>query len=410
MRTRPAAPANGVRRRPKDRKAQILRAAAESFSARGYHAVGMDDIAAQLGISATALYRHYANKYDLFRACVLALGQQLVDATAFCDELPSDAEPDAVCRRIVAALTEVAIANRESSGLYRWEGRYLRGDDQSVLMAQIQVVNRRIQRPLMAQRPTVTSVERWILSAAALSVIGSIADHRVKLSAPQIRALLPELVGTVLAAELPSPREAAEQPSVTPRPAPPLQAIGRYEAVLQQSLLLFDKQGYHETGIGEIAASVGIPPSGIYRYFAGKQDILCAVFRRAADRISAELSSVLSGETNPVAALHALIGKYVANSFANRSLAHVYYTERVNLPDADQEMLRDVQRATVDSWVRLVTAARPGLDAAPARFAVHAAMALVIDLGRLVSSDDTAHLQAAVRRLMAVTLGLPAPS
>jgi hypothetical protein len=35
---------------------------------------------------------------------------------------------------------------------------------------------------------------------------------------------------------------------------------------------------------------------------------------------------------------------------------------------------------------------------------------LVIDVGRLVSSDDTAHLQAAVRRLMAVTLGLPAPS
>ncbi len=60
---------------------QIARTSAEAFSAHGYHAVGMETIAAKVGISAAALYRHYAGKYDLFRGTVLALSQQHVDCT-----------------------------------------------------------------------------------------------------------------------------------------------------------------------------------------------------------------------------------------------------------------------------------------------------------------------------------------
>ena len=76
--------------RPRDRKAQIARASAEAFSALGYHGVTMEDIASRVGVSATALYRHYSGKYELFRGAVLSLGQQLVDATALPD--PSDAD------------------------------------------------------------------------------------------------------------------------------------------------------------------------------------------------------------------------------------------------------------------------------------------------------------------------------
>ena len=82
----------GIRRRPKDRKAQIARASAEAFSTLGYHAVSMEAIASRVGISATALYRHYPSKYDLFRDAVLALGEQLVGCTAFADERAPDAQ------------------------------------------------------------------------------------------------------------------------------------------------------------------------------------------------------------------------------------------------------------------------------------------------------------------------------
>ena len=199
-RTRPTS-AVGVRRRPKDRKAQIARASAEAFSALGYYGVSMETIAKRVGISAAALYRHYSSKYELFRDAVLNLGQQLVDCTAFVDEPAGD--PELAMRRIVSALVDTAMANRESGGLYRWEGRYLRGDDQATLIAQMRMVHHRMQQPLMVIRPELTSRQRWTLTTSVLSVIGSIVDHRAKLPAIQVRALLADLADAVLAADLP---------------------------------------------------------------------------------------------------------------------------------------------------------------------------------------------------------------
>jgi hypothetical protein len=58
--------------------------------------------------------------------------------------------------------------------------------------------------------------------------------------------------------------------------------------------------------------------------------------------------------------------------------------------------------------MRLLTSARPELTSTQARFLVHAAMALVVDLGRLVhyedSADNSAYPQACVRKLMELTV------
>ena len=51
---------------------------------------------------------------------------------------------------------------------------------------------------------------------------------------------------------------------------------------------LFNRKGYRDTTMEEIASAVGMPTSGIYRYFSGKNDILAAIYRRAADRLSSE--------------------------------------------------------------------------------------------------------------------------
>ncbi|BBZ10840.1 TetR family transcriptional regulator [Mycobacterium branderi] len=405
MTTPPAEPATQVRRRPKDRKAQIARAAAEAFSAQGYHAVSMEAIAAKVGISAAALYRHYSSKYDLFRGAVLALGQQLVDSTAFADDEPADADPAAMLERLVDALIDLALANRESGGLYRWQARYLHGEDASTLADQLRLVNHRIQRPLMAIRPALTSAQRWMASAGALSVIGSIVDHRVRLPHDEIRALMAEAALAVLAAELPHPDDAIARPTAWRIFS---SDAGVYEALLGASMVLFNHHGYSETSMSQIASAVGIPVSGIYRYFSGKCEILSTGLRRAADRVSGHLSAILGDLREPRQMLTMLIEAFVATSFANPELASIYYTERVNLTRTDQELLRDVQRTTIDSWTRLLEAARPALTAAQARFLVHAAMALVVDLGRLVhyedSAEQTAYPQACVRKLMQATL------
>ena len=398
-RTRPAS-GDAVRRRPKDRKEQIARASAEAFSTLGFYGVSMDTIASRVGISAAALYRHYASKYDLFRDAVLSLGQQLVDATSFVDGTVCE-DPRTELRRLAAALTDTAMTNRESGGLYRWEGRYLRGDDQASLIAQMRTVNHRIQRPISIRRPDLSSRQRWTLSTAMLSVIGSIVDHRAKLAAVQVRALLVDLAEAVTAIELPDIDDVTEEPRV-PRSA--ATEPSKYEALLNESIRLFNINGYRDTGMEDIAAAVGMPASGIYRYFAGKSDILSAVFRRAADRLSDELTAITASIADPEEALTAVIDAYVARSFAQPELDYVYYTERLNMSPTDQKILRNMQRTTVQSVVELVVAVRPEWTPGQARFAVHAAMALVIDLGRLMQYANAPQNRAVLQRLLDVTL------
>lgn len=360
----------------------------------------MESIAAEVGITAAALYRHYSGKYELFRDSVLSLGQQLDDSTA--------AHPDDGAQRPaenfdwqVRALIDTTIANRQWAGLYRWEGRYLNDTDQAQLMAQVRTVNRRLHPPVVAVQPGLASRHKWTLSTAVLSVIGSIADHRAKLPAAQIHSVITELALAVGSAQLPP----LDADAVRPQFAHP--DVGKYEALLRESMRLFDSYGYPETSMDDIAAAVGMPTSGIYRYFGGKSELLAAALRRAADGVSAELAAVRSKPGTPHEVLSRLARAYVARSLANPELANIYYSERMNLASDDAVMLDNIQRDTVDSWVRLLLDVRADLSSAQARFVVHAAMALVIDLGRLSGHDPATEPQ--VRCLVELALFGPDP-
>jgi AcrR family transcriptional regulator len=241
-----------------------------------------------------------------------------------------------------------------------------------------------------------------MLSSSMLSVIGSIVDHHAKLPAIHIRAVLAEVAMAMSTADVSdAPAEAAAGAS---RRRVPGVDPSKYEALLTESVHLFNRKGYRDTTMEEIASAVGMPTSGIYRYFSGKNDILAAIYRRAADRLSSEASSILGAVTDPEEALTGLIDAYVKRSFDHPELAYVYYTERVNMAPADQKILRNLQRATVESWVRLVTSIRSDWTVGQARFAVHAAMALVIDVGRLVHYDNTVASRVLVARMLDLTL------
>lgn len=56
-----------------DRRKLILNAAGELFIARGYSGVTMEDVLAKVGGSKATLYRHFADKAELFQAAVEAL-------------------------------------------------------------------------------------------------------------------------------------------------------------------------------------------------------------------------------------------------------------------------------------------------------------------------------------------------
>lgn len=67
------------------RRAQIRAAALRAFTAKGYHRTSVADVVAESGLSAGAIYGHYAGKSELFAAVVEELlgrrAQEIVDAS-----------------------------------------------------------------------------------------------------------------------------------------------------------------------------------------------------------------------------------------------------------------------------------------------------------------------------------------
>ncbi|WP_159843447.1 TetR/AcrR family transcriptional regulator [Nocardia sp. CY41] len=386
-----------IRRRPKNRRAQIAAASAAAFGALGYHGVSMDDIASGLGISSAALYRHYPSKYALFREELLRVGQAMTESV----ELPEEAadwSAEQRLRHVLDALIAVTIDNRPTVTLVRWEVRYLEPDDQITLNEQQATVLGALGGQLSALRPELAEDDVRVLRAALLSTITSIADHHAALPAKPLARLLHSACWAIAYAKLPATR------AVEPVAVVEIPDSFKHELLLRKAVELFHERGYPNVSVEDIATAAGLSAaSAVYRFYRGKSDILAAAFRRAAERVSGAIGPAVAAATDSEDALTALITQYVAGSFAERALTFVYYTEFQHVPTEERTVLRNIQRLSVEEWARLLREVRPELTPAEARILVHAAFAVVVDLGRAFGNEPLA-AQDRVRLLMQLVL------
>ncbi|WP_310739090.1 TetR/AcrR family transcriptional regulator [Microbispora sp. H10830] len=75
----------------RNRRAEILEAAADLFAARGFHGVSIEDIGAAVGVSGPALYRHFSGKEALLAEMLLDISERLREQGA---RLATTADPD----------------------------------------------------------------------------------------------------------------------------------------------------------------------------------------------------------------------------------------------------------------------------------------------------------------------------
>lgn len=378
--------------RPANRKALILDAAARTFTERGYHGASMDDIAAAVGITATALYRHFPNKYALFVDCTSAMIDRLLQAV---DHLP-DARS---LTDLLRAVTTVTVDHRSSGGLYRWEGRYLQVDDRRVLRAKFgRLVD--TTSAAIAAEDDASGADR-LRAAAALGVIASITMHRTTIGQRHAQRLLVEAAARTALSDGPEP---GQSPAVE-LPSPPV-ARTRRAQILAAAIPLLHQDGFANVPVSRIAQAVGVTPSAIYRHYPGKVDIVFAACAQAAALLAQAVDAALAGVTDPSTAVQLLACTYTAFSFEHTALIGVAEAEIVGLPADLQRPLVDAQRAHIAAWEEQLTAARPDLDSRSARTLIHAAFGAAVESGRELRWVDSAENRAMVSSLIVSALGV----
>jgi AcrR family transcriptional regulator len=364
-------------RRPADRREQILAAASALFIDRGYHNVSAADVAAAVGITAPALYRHFRGKRELLYH-VVAEGLGRLDTTITRASDLADA---------LARLSTGTVERPGLSILWQREARHLPDGEREHLRRHLSQIAAQLGVLITSARPRLTDADAELLAWAVLAVYGSLATHRVSLPRRRLVALLQHLGASAAHCAIAAPPSAQQQP----RPAAAETPTSRREQMLTEAIRLFDERGFQSVSTDDIGAAVGASGPSVYKHFPAKTDLLVAAVTRAGERRDLGIAQALADAPGAQQALPALLRAYVDFALEHSHLIGLLISERDQLPEQNRPRARQVQRDHIALWVTLLDQARPGLDPAQARIRVYAALTFVhnaVRTSRLVQRPD----------------------
>ncbi len=367
---------SAVKRRPKDRKQQILEQAVRLFIDRGFHSVKLEDIAEASGVTARAVYRHYDNKHALLAAAIRAGQEQYQSARLLANgELVSTHRP---LSADLPDLVTAAVASRSLTVLWQREARYLDVTERMEVRHRINAIVAGIEASIRLEMPDLDSRHSELRAWAVSSVITSLGRHNFTLPNDELHQLL---FGACLAAASTRPVRALdtddEPPSTGGRAL-----FSRHETLLAAGAHLFRAQGYPAVSTSEIGKGVGIAGPGLYRSFSSKQAILDTLISRLDDWWTLECIRTLRAESDATECLRALVAGRVRVSLDDPDLVAVSVTE---LSYASNEVRDRYVRNQADReavWSDLIGKLVPRTTPAEARLLVAAANSFIDDVVR----------------------------
>jgi AcrR family transcriptional regulator len=347
------------------RRQQIIEVAADRFRTSGYHNVGINDIAEDLGLTGPALYRHFRNKQELLLATV----ENAVDGF-----VAAYAQPHQDLRELLDALAGAALESRFSGVLWQREAVHLPKDQRHGLELRFRDALRPLRLLIAQHRPDLDASDIDLLLWACQAILASVGYHTVKLDASRTRSVLAGAATAVCD----SPALPASGPGrPTPTPVQRLLPASRREAAIVAAARLFAERGYQAVTIDDIGAAAGIAGPSLYHHFPSKSAILIAQLTRCLDSMMFDLWAALDLAGDAEEALRLVLVSVVRTNLEHGIVMGALINEMVYVPAGERLELRRVQHDYTTEWVALLTGFRPELSDGEAQVLVEATHAMI---------------------------------
>jgi AcrR family transcriptional regulator len=204
---------NGRPPRTRDpaRKQRILTAAADLVARNGFSSVSMEDIGDAVGITASAIYRHYDSKTAVLTAMfdrvidrLLSEGQRLAAG--------GEADPRAALRQLIDGQIDFVVDDRDVAQVYFREIANLPEADRRSLRRKQRLYLEDWVHLLTELRPGLDDSAARAIVHCAIGAIQSTLQHSAGLPEERLRALLRQSAIAVLTAE-PDQSDSPSSPS-----------------------------------------------------------------------------------------------------------------------------------------------------------------------------------------------------
>lgn len=353
-------------RRPRNRKQLIVTAAAKQFERAGFHDASIADIAAEVGITGPALYRHFRNKHELLVAAIDLEIEQLDRAYGGATELSE----------LLDGAARTLLRPGRAHTLWQRSNLFLDHDQRAELSARYLAALKPLRTAVGDARPERSQVDIDASAWAIHAVLGSgRAFERAKVDRDRARELMVAAATAVV--DLPDlvPAEAATGPTAVPVTG--LMAASRREAALSAAVRLFAERGFQSVGMDDIGAASGISGPTLYHHFPGKSAILAHAIMRCLDALYFDLAAVLASTDDPAEALELALASYVRINVSQGDALAALTTEIINAPEDERAQIRRMQHDYVNEWAVLLTASRADLSPAEADALARSAQSVI---------------------------------
>lgn len=386
------------RTRPANRRATILATATRLFFERGFASVTIGEIATEVGVAPSAIYRHFGSKSEILiaaiRASIIPFSDVLLDA--------GHATNSRSLQKRVSDLVQTALANRELGVLWQREARNLDPSDRKMLRSELRAPTHYFAGYLESERH-MTESEADLISWCTVAVLISVGFHNLNLPHRPHAALLVDLAYTLVTADGLESSGSAVPPESVER-----SAVSRKQALQAGAIQLFAERGFAAVGINEIGEAVGVAGPTLYSHFPSKETLLWSAMEQGSERLRADANRAQQLGGSAQSQLQRLVDSYVSFAVTDRFLLKIVMSEQDQLSVENRDSARRQQREYIDIWAHLLQEYR-SMDVTSARITVQAVLLLVSDITQTPHLQGRPGLQNTLRRIAAALLKLPVP-
>jgi AcrR family transcriptional regulator len=342
----------------------LVRSAVACFSARGFSATSIQDIATHAGVAKGLVYHYFSDKDEVLR---LILHWILDDLQRAVDRIPYD-ELDFAgqVHAFMAAMVDLAGRNRAGVAIFVQERRRLAGKSFADVLARSDEMVGRLTALL--ERGIDQRESRPLPSAKSLAIgLIGMATWTYQWYQPDRMSLaeIAEMYASVVVDGLGIARSGGTTVPAVPAHAAAVEEVDEVdgapvttrEALLRAALDLFIVKGYDNTSISNLARRASVTTGAFYSQFARKDEILSHIANRYLDRMLASIDRVLEQGLPASETLARLMAELMGQAGDHRIELTIFLQER---PLLGTEAFPDVRAKSAQLVQRFITVLEAG--------------------------------------------------
>jgi AcrR family transcriptional regulator len=128
----------------------------------------------------------------------------------------------------------------------------------------------------------------------------------------------------------------------------------RRRQILEEAQELFNRQGFRETNLDDVAVRLGIKRQAIYYYFKSKEDVLWELVELASSTLTASAAAIFEADLDPDAKMASLVENHVRQLLSEPEIFRLDVLQRDKLSAERHEAVRKAQRVYVRKWAAVI--------------------------------------------------------